>query len=181
MKTKIQFLILLLFSINSYAHKDKFFHENYGNVKVYMRTGFNYSDLDKIKIIGKLSEKLSKNLNYKDTIFIEYIQDYTNLYKDDLYLLEYNNSNFKLINGLEEPNSLETNNNGLSVRIYADQIKILDVLKFVEYLVIIENILFSFIIRFTLFKFTSNHIFLNLTFTFFAPYLFLLSCHINLI
>lgn len=136
MKTKIQFLILLLFSINSYAHKDKFFHENYGNVKVYMRTGFNYSDLDKIKIIGKLSEKLSKNLNYKDTIFIEYIQDYTNAYKDDLYLLEYNNSNFKLINGLEEPNSLETNNNGLSVRIYADQIKILDVLKFVEHLVI---------------------------------------------
>lgn len=136
MKIKIQLLILLLFSINSFAHKDKFFKENYGNVKVYMRTGFNYSDLDKIKIIGKLSEKLSKNLNYKDTIFIEYIQDYTNLYKDDLYLLEYNNSNFKLINGLEEPNSLKTNNNGLSVRIYADQIKILDILKLVEYLVI---------------------------------------------
>ncbi|MBE9576722.1 hypothetical protein [Flavobacterium proteolyticum] len=135
MKTKIQLLILLLFSINSFAHKDKFVLENYGNVKVYMRTGFNYSDLDKIKIIGKLSEKLSKNLNYKDTILIEYIQDYTNVLTDDLYLLEYNNSNFKLVNGLEETNSLQTNNTGLSVRIYANKIKILDILKFVEYLI----------------------------------------------
>lgn len=135
MKTKIQILILLLFSINSFAHKDKVFFETYGNVKVYMRTGFDYSDIDKIKIIGKLSEKLSKNLNYKDTIFVEYIQDYTDYYSDDLYILEYNNSNFKLANGFKSQISSETNNYGLSVRIYADRIKILDILKYVEYLI----------------------------------------------
>lgn len=135
MKTKIQILILLLFSINSFAHKDKVFFEIYGNVKVYMRTGFDYSDIDKIKIIGKLSEKLSKNLNYKDTIFVEYIQDYTDYYSDDLYILEYNNSNFKLANGFKSQISSETNNSGLSVRIYADRIKILDILKYVEYLI----------------------------------------------
>lgn len=135
MKTKIQILILLLFSINSFAHKDKVFFETYGNVKVYMRTGFDYSDIDKIKIIGKLSEKLSKNLNYKDTIFVEYIQDYTDYYSDDLYILEYNNSNFKLANGFKSQISSETNNSGLSVRIYADRIKILDILKYVEYLI----------------------------------------------
>lgn len=135
MKTKIQILILLLFSINSFAHKDKVFFETYGNVKVYMRTGFDYSDIDKIKIIGKLSEKLSKNLNYKDTIFVEYIQDYTDYYSEDLYILEYNNSNFKLANGFKSQISSETNNSGLSVRIYADRIKILDILKYVEYLI----------------------------------------------
>lgn len=134
-KTKIQILILLLFSINSFAHKDKVFFETYGNVKVYMKTGFDYSDLDKIKIIGKLSEKLSNNLNYKDTIFLEYIQDYTDYYSDDLYILEFNNSNFKLANGFKSQISSESNNRGLSVRIYADRIKILDVLKFVEYLI----------------------------------------------
>ena len=105
----------------------------YGNVKIYMKTGFDYSDIDKIQIVGKLSEKLSERLHYKDTIFIEYIQDYTNIYGDDLYMLEFNNSNYKIIGGIKSEYTIKSNNSGLSVRIYADRINIVEILKLVEF------------------------------------------------
>lgn len=99
MKLKLG-IIIFLFSFNCFAHKDKMVQELYGNVKIYMRTGFDYSDIVKIKIIGQLSEKLSEQLQYEEPILIEYIQDYPNYYLDDLYILEYNNSNYKLITGI---------------------------------------------------------------------------------
>lgn len=98
-----------------------------------MKTGFDYSDIDKIQIVGKLSEKLSERLHYKDTIFIEYIQDYTNIYDDDLFMLEFNNSNYKIIGGIKSEYKIKSNNSGLSVRIYADRINIVEILKLVEF------------------------------------------------
>nr|WP_321226019.1 hypothetical protein [uncultured Psychroserpens sp.] len=132
MRLKIGILLLFI-SFNCFAHKDKVINETYGNVKVYIRTGFDYLDIDKIKIVGQLSEKLSSRLKYKDTLLIEYIQDYTNNYSDDLYMLEYNNSNYKLFDGIKPEYEIESNNNGLSVRIYADRIRIIDILKLVEF------------------------------------------------
>ncbi|MGS2727865.1 hypothetical protein ACU8DI_14745 [Psychroserpens sp. BH13MA-6] len=132
MKLKIGILLLFI-TFNCFAHKDKVIGETYGNVRVYMRTGFDYLDIDKIKIIGKLSEKLSSRLKFKDTIFIEYVQDYTDKYTDDLYMLEYNNSNYKIVDGIKSEYKNNSNNNGLSVRIYADRINIVDVLKLVEF------------------------------------------------
>jgi len=135
MKYKLGILALLL-SFHCFAHKDKVIQETYGNVKIYMRTGFDYSDIDKIKIVGQLSKKLSDRLQYKDTIFIEYIQDYTDKYTNDLYMLEFNNSNYKIITGIEPEYKIDSNNSGLSVRIYADRIKIVDILKLVEFTII---------------------------------------------
>jgi len=132
MKFKIG-ILALLFSFNCFAHKDKVIGKTYGNVKIYMKTGFDYSDIDKIQIVGKLSEKLSERLHYKDTIFIEYIQDYTNIYDDDLYMLEFNNSNYKIIGGIKSEYTIKSNNSGLSVRIYADRINIVEILKLVEF------------------------------------------------
>ena len=132
MKFKIG-ILALLFSFNCFAHKDKVIGKTYGNVKIYMKTGFDYSDIDKIQIVGKLSEKLSERLHYKDTIFIEYIQDYTNIYGDDLYMLEFNNSNYKIIGGIKSEYTIKSNNSGLSVRIYADRINIVEILKLVEF------------------------------------------------
>lgn len=132
MKFKIG-ILALLFSFNCFAHKDRVIGKTYGNVKIYMKTGFAYSDIDKIQIVGQLSEKLSERLHYKDTIFIEYIQDYTNKYDNDLYLLEFNNSNYKIIGGIKSEYTIKSNNSGLSVRIYADRINIVEVLKLVEF------------------------------------------------
>lgn len=135
MKYKLAILALLL-SFNCFAHKDKVIQESYGNVKIYMRTGFDFSDIDKIKIVGQLSKKLSDRLQYKDTIFIEYIQDYTDKYAKDLYMLEFNNSNYKIITGIEPEYKTDSNNSGLSVRIYANRIKVIDILKLVEFTII---------------------------------------------
>jgi len=98
-----------------------------------MKTGFDYSDVDKIQIVGQLSERLSERLHYKDTIFIEYIQDYTNKYDNDLYMLEFNNSNYKLIGGIKSEYTIKSNKSGLSVRIYADRINVVEILKLVEF------------------------------------------------
>ncbi len=136
LKTKMRIYVLFLtffISSNCFSHKDKVIFETYGNVKVLMKTGFDYADIDKIKIIGHLSEKLSKQLHFKDTILIEYNQDYTNIYQKDLYMLEFNNSNFKIINGIKSKYKVESNNYGLSIRINAKKIKIKDVLKFIEF------------------------------------------------
>lgn len=132
MKFKIG-ILALLFSFNCFAHKDKVIGKKYGNVKIYMKTGFDYSDIDKIQIVGQLSEKLSERLHYKDTIFIEYIQDYTNKYDNDLYILEFNNSNYKIIGGIKSEYTIKSNNSGLSVRIYADRINVVEILKLVEF------------------------------------------------
>ena len=146
MKLKIGILLLFI-TFNCFAHKDKVIGETYGNVKVYMRTGFDYLDIDKVKIIGKLSEKLSNQLKYKDTIFIEYIQDYTDKYSDDLYMLEYNNSNYKIVGGLKSEYKNNSNNNGLSVRINADRINIVDILKLVEFAIINKEKTNSFLTK----------------------------------
>lgn len=132
MKLKLG-ILALLFSINCFAHKDKVIGKSYGNVKIYMKTGFDYSDIDKIQIVGQLSEKLSERLHYKDTIFIEYIQDYTSRYENDLYMLEFNNSNYKIIGGIKSEYTIKSNNSGLSVRIYADRINVVEILKLVEF------------------------------------------------
>ncbi|MBF02133.1 MAG: hypothetical protein CMP76_02435 [Flavobacterium sp.] len=132
MKFKIGILVVF-FSLNCFAHKDILMQRTYGNVKIIIKTGFDYSDIDKIQIIGQLSQKLSDRLHYKDTVFIEYLQDYTNICKDDLYMLEYNNSNYKIIGGIQSEYNNESNNSGLSIRIYADRITIVNTLKLVEF------------------------------------------------
>lgn len=134
---KLKFEIILLFlSTICYAHKDKVIKENYGNVKIYMKTGFDYSEINKIMIIGKLSEKISNQLKYRDTIMIEYIHDYTKEYLDDLYMLEYNNSSNKLMFGVNSNYTIKTNKSGLAIRVHAKNINIVDILKLVEFTII---------------------------------------------
>ncbi|NJM80549.1 MAG: hypothetical protein HC854_14745 [Flavobacterium sp.] len=132
------FIILIFFISITYcnAHKDKVIQETYGNVKIYLKTGFDYSEINKIMIIGKLSEKISNQLKYRDTIMIEYIHDYTKQYLDDLYMLEYNNSNNKLMFGIKSNYAIESNESGLAVRIYAKNINIVYILKLVEFIII---------------------------------------------
>jgi hypothetical protein len=138
MKTNLFLLFGIFFITNSFAHKDKQIHKKYGNVKIYMKTGFEYSDISKLKVIGKLSKKISEHLKYKDTIFIEYIQDYTNKYLNDIYLLENNNSNYRFISGIPSinENAIKSNNEGISIRVYADKINIQNILKLVEYAIV---------------------------------------------
>lgn len=149
MKIKLGILALFI-SISCFAHQDKVVHETYGNVKVYMRTGFEYLEFNKIQVVGQLSEELSKRLHYRDTIFIEYIHDYSDKYADDLYILESNNSNYKILGGISSNYKIESNGKGLSVRICASQINIVNVLKLVEYTILNNEKINSFLTRKTI-------------------------------
>jgi hypothetical protein len=81
MKTiKTTYILLFLITTLSYGfHKEHAEFKVYGNVKVLGRSGFhNYNEFNKFKIIGKLSEQLCRNLNYKDTIVLEFEHNYLN-------------------------------------------------------------------------------------------------------
>lgn len=157
MKIVLLTFLTICFSNNLFAHKDKVVYEEYGNVKVYLRTGFEYSEIQKIKIIGKLSEKLSKHLNYKDTLLIEYIHDYTDSYKGDIYILENNASNPRLT-VLVEGDNTGRNGNGFSVRVSSNNLNIESLLKLIEYSILNKESLNSKLIKRTFFDKYGNDI-----------------------
>jgi hypothetical protein len=51
--------------------------KSFGNVKVRIKTGFNYEEINKSWIIGELASKLCQSLGYKDTAFIDFNHHYT--------------------------------------------------------------------------------------------------------
>lgn len=133
MKYTLLLIICFLYNAPSFAHKDKIIRNNYGNIKTYLRTGFDYSEIFKMEIIGKLSNDLALKLNYKDTLLIEYVHDYTKFYDRDIYSFENNNTNYKFLGGLENHVKTTTNGKGISVRIYAKNVAVEKVLKLVEF------------------------------------------------
>jgi hypothetical protein len=124
-----------LFSEVLTAHKPKVKAENFGNVKTFFRSGFNFGDKIresqemKIHIIGKLSETIAKRLSFKDTLMIEYERSYN---KNKLVILENDNSNYKVL-GLNEGAIMKSNRKGMAVRIVDENINVIDILKLVEY------------------------------------------------
>lgn len=70
--------IILTFTFGSvFAHQDFWTSVDYGNVKVRVETGFDYEEINKAFIIGQLAEKLSKELNYTEPIFLDFNHHYT--------------------------------------------------------------------------------------------------------
>ena len=74
---KILILLLLICSMESYAHSDFWKTKTFGNVKVRIKTGFIYEEINKCWIIGELALKLSRSLGYKDTVFLDFHHYYT--------------------------------------------------------------------------------------------------------
>lgn len=72
------FTIILTFSFGTaFAHQDFWTSVDYGNVKVRVETGFDYEEINKAFIIGQLAEKLSKEQNYTEPIFLDFNHHYT--------------------------------------------------------------------------------------------------------
>lgn len=72
----LAFILTLTFG-TAFAHSDFEKISNYGNVKVRFKTGFIYEEIFKADIIGQLAEKLSKDMNYTDPIFLDFRHHYT--------------------------------------------------------------------------------------------------------
>lgn len=76
-----KFLLLLLLSLSchiGFAHEDIYFTKDYGNVKLRIVIGDKDEELNKALIIGQLAEKLSQELNYTETIFLNFEHQFTN-------------------------------------------------------------------------------------------------------
>lgn len=69
---KIVFFFLILNTINSYSHKNKLWVEEKENVQMITTSSWDYSEMYKTKVIVEFANKLSKELNFKEIIFIQY-------------------------------------------------------------------------------------------------------------
>lgn len=79
-------LILGLTFGTALAHQDFWVTKDFGNIKVRIKTGFEFEEINKVFIYGKLAEKLTSELNYKDQIFLDFNHHYTGDCKPDYFI-----------------------------------------------------------------------------------------------
>ncbi|MBP1165584.1 hypothetical protein JOE44_002468 [Chryseobacterium sp. PvR013] len=138
MKNFFLLFIFLLLSNSVEAHKPKVRIENFGNIKTYFKSGFNFnqktieSEELKIQVIGRLSRIIAEKLRCSDTIMIERTTYYAHNPTQSFFILENNNSHYKLA-VLDQGVLLKTNNSGLAIRVLSENVNVVDVLKLVEY------------------------------------------------
>jgi hypothetical protein len=90
-RVKLLTFILLLISKVSLGHSDFWTYKDFGNVKVVIKTGFDYEEINKCWIIGELSHQLCKQLNYKNPVFLYFDHHYTGDV-GSLYFIGHNNT-----------------------------------------------------------------------------------------
>ena len=91
---KLLFLLLLLSSSDVFAHQDFWMIKTFGKVKVRIKTGFNYEEINKAWIIGELTNKLANSYKYEDTIFLDFNHSYTGDVRPD-YFISYDDGSIK--------------------------------------------------------------------------------------
>lgn len=94
MKSVYLFLIIFIYGINAYAHKDFTRFEKYGNIEVSITTGYEYEEINNVFIIAQLAEKLSVKLNYNKPIYLIFKHNYTNRGSYE-YSVDYSIGDFK--------------------------------------------------------------------------------------
>ncbi|WP_312075586.1 hypothetical protein [Chryseobacterium sp.] len=137
MKPIFALIIILIYSNFFYANKPKVKIKDFSNVKTMYVSDFNVNqnvilaEELKMEILGQLSKELAERLGFKDTIVIER-KTYLNYNQKDLYIIEKNNSNYKLLL-LGEESVKKMSGSGIAVRIQSAKVNVSDVLKMVEY------------------------------------------------
>lgn len=91
---KLLFLLFLLSASNVFAHQDFWVIKTFGKVKVRIKTGFNYEEINKAWIIGELTNKLANTHKYKETIFLDFNHSYTGDVRPD-YFISYDDGPIK--------------------------------------------------------------------------------------
>ncbi len=131
---KYFFTILLSLTIGtSFAHKDFFVHQEYGNVKVSIKTGYKYEEIQKAFMIGELTKNLLKELKYADTVFLDFNHAYTNYCKPDFFI-SYDNGSI-IYNSFRENSEINSKRKWLVVRQVSKTFDIISTLILVEFAV----------------------------------------------
>jgi hypothetical protein len=79
-------LILVLTIGTTYAHQDFVKIKDFDNVKVRIKTGFEYEEINKVFIYAQLSQQLASSLGYKEQIFLDFHHHYTNNCEPDYFI-----------------------------------------------------------------------------------------------
>lgn len=122
------------------AHKPKVKVANFGNVKTFYISEFNFgsktvsSEELKMEIFGKISQRIAEKYGYNDTILIERMtMPYYNT--KDFFIIENENSAHKLP-WLNNGFVAKSNKRGLAIRIISSKMEVKTVLKCVEYAIL---------------------------------------------
>lgn len=134
-KNKKHLLTILLFLYfgTTFAHQDFWIVKDYGNIKVRIKTGFDYEEIKKVFLFGKLTEKLSSELGYTDQIFLDFNHFYTGDCKPD-YFISFDKGNIKDTDGFDDFNEKAIlSEKGIVIRQVSREFNSLSTLKLVEY------------------------------------------------
>ncbi len=72
------FVLILLPCVNTVlAHEDFYRVRDFENVKVRIKTGFEYEEINKVAIIGELAQRLTESTGYRETVLLDFLHFYT--------------------------------------------------------------------------------------------------------
>ena len=72
------FVLILLPSVHTVlAHEDFYRVRDFENVKVRIKTGFKYEEINKVAIIGELAQRLTESMGYRETVLLDFLHFYT--------------------------------------------------------------------------------------------------------
>jgi hypothetical protein len=126
-------IILLILSVSSkvLGHQDFYVVEKFGNIQTRITTGYDYEQINIVRIIGKLANKLSEKLNYKQPIFLDFSHAYTAEIEPD-YFLSFGKGTIKYTWTSDRKKGL-LKKEGIVVRQVSHEFDIEATLKLIEY------------------------------------------------
>lgn len=131
-KNIVFLLIFFITSMKVSAHRDFWVFTESGNIKTRIKTGYQYEEIKKVQIIGKLAELLAKKLNYTESILLDFNHYYVGI-AEPIYFLSFDNGTIK--HSYDEARKVQPllNKNGIVVRQVGSEFDIVNTLKMLEY------------------------------------------------
>jgi len=130
--SRLIFIIILILSFRTaFGHEDFWVIRDYGNIKVRVKSGFDYEEINNAFIIGQLAQALVKDLGYSKQVFLDFDHYYTGDCEPD-YFISFDDGEIK------EPWNDKTKKNllkgkALVVRQVARTFDVITSLKLLEY------------------------------------------------
>ncbi len=104
---------------------------DFGNIQTRIKTGYDFEQINIVKMIGKLSNQLSEELNYRGPIFLDFNHAYIGDIKPD-YFISYGKGQIKYTWTNDKQKS-PLKRNGIVIRQVSHEFDIEATLKLVEY------------------------------------------------
>lgn len=119
-----------------HAHQDFYVTKTFDNLTVRIKTGYEYEEINKLKILGELGQRMLEKADYKGKILIDFNHYYTGKCEPD-YFISYDNGSIKYTwdNNLRPKPVLSSS--GLVIRIVSSRLDYKKTLELLNYA--IEN------------------------------------------